>query len=339
MINSYYSVIHVTNQPSFYKVKQWNEIAKHKKVLLIFMREIEKDRNKDFVSEKPYFDHITLPQNRFVSFWMLFWIILESHYSELILGGWYCLHLLLLPFISKKKKNSFLCESSIYEYRSSKFRDFIKRLFLHRISKVYVSGIAQKKIFDYLGYDGMVVFTGGCGLLNYIPQPPYSPRGKVRNFLYVGRLVEQKNLKLLINVFNSRPDLNLQIIGFGEQEQELKTMAKPNICFLGAVDNSKLSSYYQSADVFVLPSKIEPWGLVVEEALNNGTPVIVSDKVGCHDDLVSFETGLVFESVDENGLYEAIEKMLDVSYYNSLRKSISKLNFLERGKRQIDIFI
>ncbi len=116
-------------------------------------------------------------------------------------------------------------------------------------------------------------------------------------------------------------------------------MSQSNIHFLGAIPNKELSTYYQKADVFVLPSIVEPWGLVVEESLNNGTPVIVSNKVGCKDDLVTEETGLVFSAYDKESLKETVLKISDVDYYNKLRENISKLNFQERAKHQIDIFI
>lgn len=53
-------------------------------------------------------------------------------------------------------------------------------------------------------------------------QPSFIYKTQIRNFLYVGRLSEEKNLKLLIDVFNSLPDLKLNIIGFGPQEEVLK---------------------------------------------------------------------------------------------------------------------
>lgn len=72
-------------------------------------------------------------------------------------------------------------------------------------------------------------------------------------------------------------------------------MAKDNIRFLGHVPNDSLPEIYERHDVFILPSRYEPWGLVVEEALFRGLPVIASDKVGSAADMVAaLETGAVF---------------------------------------------
>ena len=67
------------------------------------------------------------------------------------------------------------------------------------------------------------------------------------------------------------------MVGFGRIEAQLKAAAGKNIKFIGAVDNKDLPAVYRANDVFVLPSVSETWGLVVEEALNNGLPVLLSD--------------------------------------------------------------
>lgn len=144
---------------------------------------------------------------------------------------------------------------------------------------------------------------------------------------------------MLIQVFNEFPNLELNIIGFGELEGELRKNAGENVHFLGAVDNKQLSVYYQTYDVFVLPSTFEPWGLVVEEALNNGMPVIVSDKVGCWEDLVTPEYGLVFDSTNVNDLKRSIQKMTNIAFYNRLRRNIAHLDFHLRAKRQVEVFL
>ncbi len=334
-----YDYILVTNQPAFYKIRLWNAISQKKKVLVIFLCAIEQSRNTDFVKGQMQFDHVILEGGWKKRIRTILSILRENKYRQLIVGGWDNVILRVLPFCSPKKKNAFLCESSIYEYKYGFIRDAIKKIILKRYSKVYVAGMAQRRIFDYLAFKGVTTLVGGCGLLNYIPQPPYQERANVSRFLSVGRLVPEKNLSMLIAVFNCLPHLELIIAGFGEQEKVLKSIAKSNITFIGAIENSRLSDYYQDADVFILPSVSETWGLVVEEALNNGTPVIVSDRVGCREDLVSDKNGIVFPFNDSIALHEAIIKMTQIEYYNQLRYNISKMDFISRAQHQIDCFV
>ena len=140
-------------------------------------------------------------------------------------------------------------------------------------------------------------------------------------------------------MLNYFPDLKLNIFGFGPQEEVLKILASFNISFLGAISNDKISHYYQSNDVFVLPSKSEPWGLVIEEAMNNGLPVIVSNKVGCSIDLVADDVnGIRFDLDDRNSLKNAVLKICNPIYYNVLAKNISCYNFEERSQKYVASF-
>ena len=133
--------------------------------------------------------------------------------------------------------------------------------------------------------------------------------------------------------------MRLNIIGFGKQEQYLKSISNKNIKFYGAIDNKELRKYYQENDVFILPSKSEPWGLVVEEALNSGLPVLVSDKVGCAEEIVNESNGLIFKYDSEEDLLQKIRQITDINYYNKLRKNISKLDFKTIELEQIKSYL
>lgn len=262
----------------------------------------------------------------------------SKQWSEVIIGGWDTVENNYLSFISKRKHNAVVCESSGYESVTTGIKGFVKRILMRRYTKVYATGQMAGEIFKRLHFKGKIVYTGGCGILNYVEQPPYEQRKEVRKFLYVGRLITVKNLQFLISVFNELPDLELNIIGEGVLKEELQAMAKANVHLLGYVNNKDLPQYYRSNDVFILASLSEPWGLVVEEALNNGTPVMVSDRVGCNKDLVTKDTGLIFEYNNKESLMQAIEQMTDVDFYNRLRLGVSKMNFQQRAEKQVDSY-
>jgi glycosyltransferase involved in cell wall biosynthesis len=84
-----------------------------------------------------------------------------------------------------------------------------------------------------------------------------------------------------------------------------------DIRFLGFRNQTELPRFFDLCDVFVLPSRHEPWGLVVNEAMNARRAVVVSDDVGCHEDLVrEGETGAIFPVGDIRALAEALERVL-----------------------------
>ena len=73
---------------------------------------------------------------------------------------------------------------------------------------------------------------------------------------------------------------------------------------------------YRQNHVLVLPSTYEPWGLVVNEAMSAGMPVLVSDEVGAHYDLVDGnDTGFVFDAYEEQSLIDAMEQISNMDTY------------------------
>jgi glycosyltransferase involved in cell wall biosynthesis len=122
----------------------------------------------------------------------------------------------------------------------------------------------------------------------------------------------------------------LRIVGDGELLTQLKVAYNnDNIIFTGAKKNNELYLEYQNADTFILPSLKEAWGLVVNEAMCSGLPVIVSNKVGAAYDLVEGkDTGFIFEV----GNVEALINKLDTMYHNKVLRDKFSSNALELMK-------
>lgn len=276
-----YDKIFITSQSSFYKIKLWNEVAKKCRIFVIFTQSSDSSRNKDFYKGNIQFEHAFILGGNISQIFKLISWFKKNHASEIVFGGWDRLPNVVLAMLISPKYNSTIVESSIWESKITGLKAIVKKLFMRRMSKAYVPGESNALLVKSLGIRGEIVKTGGCGILNYVSQPGYKPKSKVKNFIFVGRLIPVKNIGLLVKVFNSLSHLHLTIVGFGQLEQELKSIANSNISFTGAIDNELLHNIYIQHDVFILPSKSESWGLVVEEALNNGLPVIVSNHVGC----------------------------------------------------------
>ncbi len=130
--------------------------------------------------------------------------------------------------------------------------------------------------------------------------------------LFAGKLIPRKRGDLLAaamaHIESSEP-AKLLFVGDGETKSYLEQNA-PEAIFAGFVNQQELPAYYALADVFVLPSVKEPWGLAVNEAMACGTAVIVSDQVGCGPDLVDDSVGRVFPADDVNALAQAISDVL-----------------------------
>jgi 1,2-diacylglycerol 3-alpha-glucosyltransferase len=113
--------------------------------------------------------------------------------------------------------------------------------------------------------------------------------------LFVGRLLERKGgddlIAAVAELQRARPDVRLVFVGDGPLRAEWEALAAVRLRsgtfrFAGSRPLDELPLYYQLADVFVLPSHEEVWGLVVNEAALAGLPVVVSETCGAAPDLV-----------------------------------------------------
>jgi glycosyltransferase involved in cell wall biosynthesis len=137
--------------------------------------------------------------------------------------------------------------------------------------------------------------------------------------LFVAKLLRQKGLldlveafQLASRAFSVKP--YLVIVGDGELRGEIEQVAAHDkaIRLCGFKNQTELPAYYDLADVFVLPSRdLETWGLVVNEAMNAGKAVIVSDRCGCWMDLVEDgSNGYVFRAGDVDALARRLSNVL-----------------------------
>ncbi len=336
-----YIKIFVTDLPAFYRIKLYNKINEKQKVFAVFTENGDPTRNEDFYKGDISFDYVNLAgRNLFSKTFFLLKIIFFYEYKMLILGGWNRWLQWICAFASPRRKNALALESSIFESTVKGWRGFLKRIFLSRVSKVFASGKMHKKLLDALEYRGEVVITKGVGIYNIVDTPPFAPKSEIRNFIYVGRFIPCKNLENLVAAFEKFPDCTLTMVGFGGLDKRLREISPKNVIFTGAVENARLPDYYRQNDVFILPSFSEPWGLVVEEALNNGLPVIVSENVGCNGEVVEDGVnGAVFKFSDKDPIARAIRRIREPEFYNKISQNIRKTDFREIAGRQIDCYL
>jgi 1,2-diacylglycerol 3-alpha-glucosyltransferase len=138
-------------------------------------------------------------------------------------------------------------------------------------------------------------------------------------FLYVGRLAPEKNLEGLLRAFRRYVDDGgtwpLVLVGTGPQEEYLKrvvhTLALADLVrFAGFKNGRDLFPYYGFASCLVLPSIREPWGLVVNEAMACGLPVLASCVCGCTPELVfSGINGYTFAPGDEKDIADGLSRL------------------------------
>lgn len=146
------------------------------------------------------------------------------------------------------------------------------------------------------------------------------PNEKV--IIYSGRLVGIKRVDLIIeaiSLLDKKHDYRLIILGDGVERDKLLSLAKDKnvkITIMGfTADQDELFQRYNIGDALILPSDTESWGLVVNEAMAAGLPVIVSDNCGCRLDLVNEGmNGYIFKKGDEVDLSYKIKMLFECDY-------------------------
>jgi len=109
--------------------------------------------------------------------------------------------------------------------------------------------------------------------------PKYRKEHDQAVVLYVGRVSTEKNLNVLVKIFQNKHDAVLEIVGDGPYLKEMRSRC-PDARFVGFLKGQALSDAYASADIFAFPSTTDTFGNVVLEAMSSGLPVVVTDQMG-----------------------------------------------------------
>jgi glycosyltransferase involved in cell wall biosynthesis len=199
------------------------------------------------------------------------------------------------------------------------WRTYLYKYFLFKgIDKFLYIGSENKKFYNHFGIrDNNLIFAPYCidnqrftNSYNSIKTQRNSLREKLgiaditKVFLFCGKLIDKKQPLLLLESYKNMKSLNkaLLLVGDGNLQSAVNEYISANnlanIYVLGFKNQSELAQYYTMADIFVLPSTFgETWGLVANEAMNFELPLLVSDMVGCAEDLVvEGENGYIFEN-------------------------------------------
>lgn len=279
--------------------------------------------------------------------------LFKKEYDTILVFGWnsFANWLVFLYSFFTKTKILIRAESPLnQELLKSKWKLFLKKIILtslfKKISGFLYIGEENRKFYKFYGVPDNKLFFAPYAVDNdYFMQQasilkPQREALRKKNaidvdafvILFIGKLIEKKRPFDLLyayelflkSIVTKNRKTTLLFVGDGPLREKLEkyTFKKkiPNIIFTGFKNQTELSEYYSIADVFVLPSGIgETWGLVVNEAMCFGLPIIISDRVGCSTDLVqNGENGFIFPFGDISSLSENLGLIL----HNSVQRKI-----------------
>jgi glycosyltransferase involved in cell wall biosynthesis len=202
-------------------------------------------------------------------------------------------------------------ESTLHDERSgSLVLERLKRRAVAAAAGFLVPGRAARAYVESLGVseERIVIAPNAVDLSIFSVEPDRRGREGC-TFLYVGRLAPEKGLDMLLRAFERVPG-ELLIAGSGPQQDDLQRLVDGRVELLGQVPREELPALYADADCFVLPSRSEPWGMVLNEAAAAGLPLVATEAVGAGYDLIDEGVnGYRVPVDDEEALVNALRRV------------------------------
>lgn len=201
--------------------------------------------------------------------------------------------------------------------------NIFKFSYLRYFNSVWVPGVKQLQYARKLGFKEDHIFQGlySCNLdlFENIFDKTFLKKKKIfpKKFLFIGRYTDSKGFNELSELFIEiieECNLNWELwcVGTGEQWENRKVHEK--IKHLGFLQPEELEDVILKTGVFVLPSKFEPWGVVLHEMVTSGMPILVSDQVGSmHTFLDNNVNGMSFSYTKKEDFKNKLLKFMHLS--------------------------
>ena len=329
-------VVLITNIPSPYRVPLWDELSKTTDFKTICIAANEKNRTWNiemrsyieflksyhfFFQKRDWALHFSLP-------FALFYKLLRYSPNVIIITGYDSFQYWEALLYAKlfRRKTIMWSGSTLLSSRSqNKIVNKVKKFFITSFDSYYTYGTKATEYIESFNVASDKIVTGTNTVdTKYYKTSTSSNHNDVEviNFLYVGQLIERKGLKNTIEVFAkiNKKNWKLNIVGTGEQEADLKVLVNryglnKKILFAGYKQKSEIIEYYSKANVFLMPSYLEVWGLVLNEALASGLFCLSSKYAGATFDLIdNGKNGFIVDPKDIDDLATKINKTFTIKF-------------------------
>ena len=258
-----------------------------------------------------------------------------------ILAGWGIRRNIVIGYYLKFQTNCRVVTYSDSQFKESvgyKLRSALLGVILTKaFDKIWVPGIYQYEYARNLGFRKKNIIFGSIRVNDFfLAERVRKNRSERLRFIFVGRLVDDKGLNELARAWKSIEHTNceLKIIGDGPLKEMLAGIE--NVTVLDFMDHNQLKKQYYNSDCFILPSKFEPWGVVVQEAALSGLPLLVSNACGsAYHFVIDGFNGYQFDP-NMKGIVDAISRIRRLDYkelleYGENSREIAKLHSARMG--------
>lgn len=327
------NVLYLTNIPAPYRVKFFNELGKKCNLTVLYEMQQAKDRDESWTNYNDEFYKKKQLKGMGIGNDSAFCIEVlkfldKSVYDVIVVGGYSTPTAMLAILYMKIKRIPFILNADGGRAKKDKWIvKKIKKFFIGSATGYLSTGKYTDEYFEYYGANGNRIFRYPFTSVQKsdISQnvPSKIEKQEIKNRLEindetivisVGQFIYRKGFDVLIKSMNDIQNATLYIIG-GQPTKEyselISTLGLTNIKFLPFMKPEELRLYYQVADVFVLPTRYDIWGLVVNEAMAQALPVVTTEQCVAGLEMIDDgKNGFVVPVDDEHRLAEKINHIL-----------------------------
>jgi len=241
-------------------------------------------------------------------------------------GVWTILALLSKPLGGWRVVVAYEGSSPGVDYRNSALRTWLRKQLVKQADALLTNSETGKQyLLHHLKAEGEKVFQKPYE----VPDPralksaslvKLQPLGQQPVFIFVGHIIARKNLRSLLQACallesQGHQNYSLLVVGDGEQRPELEAYCveqqlHDRVQWLGKVPYEHVGAYLSAADVFVLPTLEDTWGMVVLEAMMLGKPVVCSNGAGAAELITDGQNGYRFDPQNVEALATAMKQFI-----------------------------
>lgn len=361
-------VLYTTNIPSPYRIQFFNELSKFCELTVLYERTSAKDREEEWLNrEKINFDVKFLKGikigNEMAFCPEIIKFIKKGHFDLIVVGGYSTPTGMLLINYLKRKKIKFVLNSDggiIKEDNILKYK--IKKYFIGSASAWLSTGKETTKYLKHYGAKEEDIYVYPFTSINEKEILKESITTEQKNelktelgisegkvIISIGQFIHRKGFDILLKALeNVSREVGVYIVGGQPTDEYIKLkedLKLYNVHFVGFKSKDELKKYYKIANAFVLPTREDIWGLVINEALAFGLPVITTDRCVAGLELIaSGENGYIVSVDDVKELSEKISNVINISekerekyYINNVSKA-KEYTIENMAQKHIEIF-
>lgn len=350
-------VLFIANVPSPYRVEFFNKLSEYCDLTVIYERSAASDRHSNWKakSNNKYkeiiLNSINISNDSSISLGAIKHIK-NNNYDIIVSGVYHTItSMLTILYMYSKGINFVLNTDGGFIKSDSKIKYMLKKFFISKatwylspsdMSDKYLMyyGAKEKTIYRYpftsISKEEIMKET-----LSEYEKEQLKKELEIKEeniIITVGQIIPRKGIDVLLNAMkNIKQDIGVYIIG-GDITKEYKEIIEKyelkNIYFEGFKTKEELEKYYKIADIFILPTREDIWGLVINEAMAKGLPIITTDR--CNAGIELIENGINGFIVKTNNPNEIKVKIEEIIEDENLKNNIQKNNLYKINKYTIE---